>query len=181
MPQINITEPTVQHHLTPTDSVTVPSGEVWKVTITIQGQSEITFNVNGNGVYDHAFDSTNVLHTIETVFVGGDTITNTSQSDGNIYISGFDVSGTVDNNAVSESVAPSGSVTVPAGETWRVTVFVGGSGNEAESPIVSLNSTQLMETQNTATGGNKSTIVLTGGDTISMNANGGCHIGGFKV
>ena len=70
------------------ESVTVPSGEVWKVTISIglACRCEIN-NVRISGTYYS--DEPNVIP-VETVLVGGDTVKNSYVgANSNIHIGGF--------------------------------------------------------------------------------------------
>lgn len=187
MVQINIPENPVQELLQVGQSVTVPSGEVWKVTVHTNRESSSWDESYVNGVpfinhYHKTNDSDGQgVQSIETVFVGGDTIECGSRSESDIYISGFEVSGIVDNAPVSEQVDSTNSVTVPSGETWLVNISMG-------RPTTSWTNFQLNGNRWLSSGPYKmphtKKVVLTGGDTIShggVGTDGGMHIGGWVV
>lgn len=94
---------------------------------------------------------------------------------------------TIDNEAVSETLLPGDSVTVPSGEVWRVTLTMDltrtlGSGNEASGKI---NGRTILGFSDGQRRNTQVETVLTGGDTISFDSSSvekpGLHIGGFKV
>lgn len=69
------------------ESTTVPSGEIWKVTIKLFGGS-YRASINGTDILNA--DGNNQSVPIETVLVGGDTVKckNTSSGEG-LHIGGF--------------------------------------------------------------------------------------------
>lgn len=89
MVQANIdNEPiSIQLNSDGTESTTVPAGEVWKVSITVEQSAQL--RINSLLVVDN--DSQNPTFTTETVVVGGDTIEAYGAS-GGLQIGGFVVS-----------------------------------------------------------------------------------------
>ena len=117
------------------NSVTVPSGEIWKVTMTygedkdigndggatieLDGEPILKMGHSSNGSAGHGTDSSATL-----ILTGGDTIDTEDTGDGtfnpHVGISGFRIQDTVDNTPVQERISTSNSVSVPSGETWLV-------------------------------------------------------------
>lgn len=98
----------------------------------------------------------------------------------------------VDNTPVSETTS-GGSITVPAGEVWKVTVTAGTPRNGNSSAIVTINGEQVgtatLDFGATDEGGTAQVqfrTVLVDGDTIAVSNGGGSgtpnlHVGGFVV
>lgn len=104
---------------------------------------------------------------------------------------------TVENVPVSKQFSDSGSVTVPSGETWHVTITasvtnasdVGFTTGEVE--INSVNLLNISYSANSSSSGRgkgiseyQTNVVLTGGDTVSINSRDSgidCTITGFVV
>lgn len=97
------------------------------------------------------------------------------------------VNATVDNEAISTSLSPGQSVTVPSGEIWDVTITVGFYADGFQDNVyIEINGTPVLhsffEKQSTS-----ATFVLDSGDTVAcQNDTGsgtasGAHIGGYRV
>jgi phage gp45-like len=67
------------------ETTTVPSGEVWKVTVTHSGGTP-QLKINGNIILN---GSTNSAGTLEIVVTGGDTFKKYQGYDTDVHISGF--------------------------------------------------------------------------------------------
>jgi len=75
------------------ESVTVPSGEVWRVWVSAsQSEAELALNGDGIAVFRETGDSTGAPFTGPLMFTGGDTLDELGSEGGNIYISGYEVS-----------------------------------------------------------------------------------------
>lgn len=178
MTTVTIADTPVQE-FTSGGSITVPSGEVWKVTITSMSSSLASTDINGSRIFKHGDD---LWHDqTETVVVGGDTIN--AGSGVSISVTGYEVSGTIDNTAVSEQGDPNTSVTVPSGEVWDVSISVSSEGEDA---ILNVNGNELANPADFGGTEHHRNVtvdtVLTGGDTVSISTtNGQFHIGGFVV
>jgi len=88
------------------------------------------------------------------------------------------VQANIDNTTVSVTLASDESVSVPAGETWRITV----SPHFPEDGSLSVNGTTVAQS-----GHGPIETVVTDGDTIATNSGGAAgtnpaaHIGGWVV
>jgi len=187
-------------------TVTVPSGEVWLATITIEsptesgGNNEITHNniqINGDSVISSVAASTSSEDSasdgeavsLKTVLVGGDEV---STSGGSGAVTGFEVSDSYPNEAISIQLSSGEATTVPSGEVWRVTVSCRGSGGNqqsSESRSISLNGTTIISTNAdgsssednaSAQSGTSVEMVLQDGDEIQASGTA-TQIGGFVV
>jgi len=89
------------------------------------------------------------------------------------------VNATVDNEAISITLAGGESTTVPSGEVWKVTISVGTNFVQTLRINGKDNSYGDSASGNAVIEG----IVLTGGDTLMSdgNSDGATHIGGFVV
>ncbi|GGM26840.1 hypothetical protein [Haloarcula argentinensis] len=86
MVQANIDNPAVSYQIGQGDSVTVPSGEVWKLTVVFSGGSPY-FEINGAGVLT---GSSSAAGSAEFVLTGGDTFGASGDGD-KVHVSGFKV------------------------------------------------------------------------------------------
>lgn len=93
MTTINIGNRPISITLTGTESVTVPSDEVWKVEILVGTRSVNgieAFTLNGAAIYVGA----NAHLLLSAVLVGGDNIKrSSSQANSDIFITGFVIDG----------------------------------------------------------------------------------------
>jgi len=88
------------------------------------------------------------------------------------------VTASIDNTPVSVQLGNGESVTVPNGETWKVTIAAGASYSEYVN--VKINGSMLMYNTDYNTEIAQD-IVVTAGDQITNNGADGCCIQGFKV
>lgn len=87
-----------------------------------------------------------------------------------------------DGNAVNEELGASESITVPAGETWVVTITVAHGGGSGAAGV-KVNTQNVIE-GSSSTGTKKSEMVLSDGDTITGfggNTLSGVEISGWSV
>lgn len=89
MVQANIDNSPVSITLGDNEQTTVPTGEVWKATITVDGESWLMINGTRLSV-DVTNGADDAMTTTETVVTGGDTIRNDSGN--GVHIGGFVVS-----------------------------------------------------------------------------------------
>ena len=187
------------------NSLSVPSGEVWEVTVSMRTSA----NVGSGSGSDHynryvEVDGTMVAHSTSSghafsdmadghmsgtaparlVLVGGQTIAPTSTA---CHVSGFEVSGQIDNEPVSTTMISGDSVTVPSGESWAVTI-AGQAGNSEgrangnirryvriNGEVVASSEMDLSTAYYGATAANSTLptgVVVTDGDTIKCDGNG---------
>lgn len=192
MATIERNAPIVQHVLRSggTTSVTVPSGEVWKVTIHVHHGTDgnVGFrNIDINGVQGWAVDegqNHTKSWTADTVLTGGDTV-GTPGNDTHLVITGREVSNQVGNTPVSVTLAKAGeSVTVPSGEQWEVNILLGDDANSDGYGQLLYNN-EAIATVDESDGRSAFVFKMTldGGDTLDTSGVDGCvcHIGGFKV
>lgn len=90
------------------------------------------------------------------------------------------VNATVDNKAISITLADAETITVPTGETWKVTITV------VSSERLMINNERIVQSADASGEPNVESFdaVLVAGDTVSDEgayASGGVHIGGFVV
>ena len=179
MPIADITNPTVSVTLGSSESVTVPTGEVWKVRLTMRQNARPDINgVNiSDGYTDNHGTNTDIA---DVILTGGDTVEETSSQAGS-HLGGFVVDGgggdhTIDNTPISEQIGASGSLSVPTGETWRVTIIARANCR------YTLNGVSMKDGYNGPPNTVPTDTVLTGGDTIEgTNGNAGLHVSGWKV
>jgi len=202
MAQVSVNDTPVFGNIGGGGSFTIPSGEVWKVdisfamsiddgvagSITVNGDA-MMMGGGGWGGVDKDSGSVN------TVFTGGDTIASVIHDGNNngldAVLSGFEVSNTVDNTPVSETISPNGSLTIPSGETWVVTIACGGTLDDRSIGELQINGENALVAGNGWGDINNNwaytDAVLTENDTLNNNtldgdSNGiGTHIGGFKI
>jgi hypothetical protein len=196
MTQVNVAGTPISVSLGGGGSTTVPTGEVWKVTVTLASGDQPNVNderlfVNNEPVaVGHSYNDGHATgFPLETVFVGGDTLEVEQNNDDNGgHIGGFEVSSVVDNTPVSETLSAGGSVTVPTGEAWRVTITAGAGQDPANNNnVILINGNSVaaghfigIEAEN----GFPVTTVVTDGDTITIEDRSddqAAHIGGFKL
>jgi len=86
----------------------------------------------------------------------------------------------ITDNPISITLGPDESTTVPTGETWSVTIQLGGSNDITGA---SVNNRQVARVVSEATREAYSfETVLTSGDEIGESeGGGGIHIGGFSI
>jgi len=71
-------------------SVTVPSNEVWKVSLHATNEDRARFLINGSGRFEGNRDKESAPgNYLDLVFTGDTTIETTELSPGSVYISGF--------------------------------------------------------------------------------------------
>lgn len=171
--------------LSDNDSVTVNSGEVWKIHMSgvVKSKSDSYLKINGADIVFGRGTSSGTTFGVKTVVTGNTTIKTRGGS--NASINAYKVGNLIDNKSVDKTTEDlSSNIQVPSGETWVGTVFAGldsDGGSEA-----SINGSNFLEgggsfgqdSVYTAFG-----TVLQGGDYISMSASneGGVHFGGFVV
>lgn len=200
---VNITPPSgetvVQKFVGNGESVTVPTGEVWKVSVsggtrysdastgsdlvvTVNNKSCLGFTVGGTDQAERNHES--------TVFVDGDTISVESfDTSHTAYISGFEVSSSIDNTAISEQLGDSESISVPSGETWRISISsvnVASVGVSEFSTRVTINGDTAVSFAHGGAVAHQKSIIVTGGDTIAASGENddstrGVHISGFVI
>lgn len=190
MVQSDITNDTIAQQVDSANSLTVPTGETWKVNLTAYQDSESHTGIiiNGATIMRLYFAISSFPHqaSLSTVLTDGDTIS--VNGNGVVWVSGFDVSAgsvTVDNTPVSEEILGGGSVSVPAGETWDVTAILSNPDNgNGSDQYLSINGTRFM---NCYDGGNArmvhnaTQLIVSDGDTISTSSDGNAHLGGWKI
>lgn len=171
---------------------TVPTGEVWKVTISLWANSFlVSVDINNTGPIAGALDGSSGLQSASftTVVTGGDVIEaqefKGDDVNGAVHVSGRRVDTDVDNTAISEQLTVGDSVTVPSGETWEVFV---SNGSQAFNTHVTVNGNRVNRVQDKndpMTHGLQ--LSVSDGDTISLTetgndtGEGAAHIGGFKI
>lgn len=178
MVQVTPSETPVSINLGHNESTTVPSGEVWRVTLSQAADSRYQgrLSINGSAASNNHVDKT-PSNSFTTTVVGGDTIS--TNGNAGAHIGGFKVDSTVDNTAVSISLGTSSSTTVPSGETWQVTI-AHGTVNSYQGRVL-INNDVIMNGHVDKTKSNATTTVVTGGDTIETNGKTEAHIGGWKI
>lgn len=183
MVRVNPSQPLVHEELLEGESVTVPSGKFWEVSINGHGNfnwfidtGKGQFNINrGNTSSDDTMEGaltlTNVILTEGTTFSLAD-----DGSTRKVVVSGFeyDINGEIENTPVCESY-DSGGFTVPSGETWRVAIYMHANINHfINGNNVNHGSMYGIE--------KFERMVLTGGDTLeSSHSDNGGFITGFKL
>jgi len=197
MVTVKYTETPVNETITPTNTLTVPTGEVWDVTVTAVGENSdgyIQLDINGNAgprIYQDATGGHLNNLVFDTKFVGGDTISISGPLSGGglIHVSGWAVQNTVDNTPVSETIS-TGTATIspPSGEVWNLDVLALPSGF---SGIIEIDINGNSGPRLSADGANEQPkklefeTVLEDTDSISISDNitpeGFIHVGGFDV
>ncbi|OIB56596.1 hypothetical protein [Natrialba sp. SSL1] len=162
-PNIQIPTETVSVSIGGEESTTVPSGEVWRVTL-LGRTGDMVLNGETSGQEDDTG--------AQTVFTGGDVIENDGFTTGqHIYLGGWKFDEGVGNTAISETLTDSESVTVPAGEVWRVTLIGSTDDLEIDGESVGRGST-----------GHGAEVVFGDGVEIGVDdTNSYLHLGGFVV
>lgn len=165
----------ISHNLGDGESVTVPSGEVWNVNITTFPKDY--FRINGDVVMaGDSVQGAGGWYSWETVFAGGDTLKKDGSNSRVALVKGHEVSSTVDNTVVSETLNDGQSLSPATGEVWEVTISAHGydrlkvNGNSWKGDANNL----PMDVAHT---------YLDENDTVSYSGNAGrvAHFGGFKV
>lgn len=195
--QIQNTDGYVSKQIAVGNSTTVPSGEMWKVTVTYGEDNElansggVVIELNSKPVLKlghiggndsgHGTDSSATL-----IVTGGDTI-GTIDSGGttnaHVSITGFRIQDTVDNTPVQEILGASDSVSVPSGEAWLVYPTCGDKDATENSAtyVVNVNGNPIVRLGFDSNDNNKSGVlknygpemVLTSGDTVSYDTYSG--------
>lgn len=185
--QVDNPDGTVSQTIASGSSITVPTGEVWKVSISIPAQGNASIvKINGEICYgrNNSEDYGGAIHNV--VLKEGDTV----EVDGNgphFHVSGFRIQDTVDNAAVSEVATPSSPTTVPTGETWIVSLSLSARGDTNNGQVeVTINGDTCYTTRADNSGDHGlevHNVVLEDGDTVDFSSNpgSGCHISGFKI
>lgn len=91
MVQATVDNPAVSIALGGGESTSVPSGEVWRVTISISNQAEVEINSVHVNPGNSGSGEVNT-NSFETTLTGGDTITEIGNSGMGLHIGGFVVS-----------------------------------------------------------------------------------------
>jgi len=195
MVTISAPGPVVQEIIDPGTSLTVPSGEVWKVHCQCGPTRGDRFglDVNGFTVYGRVGANSNkdrrygTTYGFKTVFVGGDTLTvGSSFNSGSLILTGFEVSSLIDNTPVSIQAGHRTDVTVPNGETWSVGILAGSTAHASTSLRID-GSTVHTGFQDDQKGGESGYLpaVLKSGTTIAAHAlftsSPELHVGGFVI
>jgi len=208
MVQVDRTETVVQESILVGNSVTVPAGEVWKVSVgAAHSPSDPT---NNNHTIEALVNSTPFAHIehessgavsistfpVETVFTGGDVIEaqgRGTNSDSGIVVTGYEVSSVVENTPVSEQVASdTATISVPAGETWEVNASIGADFSNTDNPNNAGSLTLdgvgvvgwMFDSGIGAHENANASVVASGGSTFALSfsrISAGVHIGGFVV
>lgn len=91
---------------------------------------------------------------------------------------------TIENDPVSRTLK-GGSLTVPSGEVWRVTIAYSGVESDKYDPVsLKVNGAAIVRGGGSKSTGQINDVVLVGGDKVSvtnLTGDGGIHISGFKV
>jgi hypothetical protein len=86
---------------------------------------------------------------------------------------------TIDNQKISEKITNGGSVTVPTGEVWEVTIM---AQSNDDNKHLEINGTIVARVGTNHDPFFKGKFVLTGGDTVSpFDSTVYVHIGGYVV
>jgi len=147
-------------------SFSVPSGEVWQGTLT-HGENgtfdRMKLNNTPIGTVNNNSDVVRRTWSVNIVLVGGDTISVNEEA----TFRGREISSTIDNSTVSEQVS-NGTISVPTGETWKVTIMHTADGGFDRA---TLNSSIVSVVDDTDTGRrfNHWTSLLEEGDTLDTN------------
>ena len=151
------------------DYVTVPSDEVWYVSMV--GNSDINISLTGNTTTgEYNYGSRRVAKPNQEPFLvpGGSTITVTYlNNDGSdrIRISGWEVSDIVGNNIVAHNLFNDEYVDVPDNEVWQVR-FVGREAHVAVGPPDVIDSPHYSHNFKTGGASASGPQIVTGGERI---------------
>lgn len=164
------------------DSVTVPSGEIWKGTLKAHTADINHWAINGNSVDESNDNNHFKVHEYDLVLSGGDTLDVSVGTYGSkvdvVQFDGFKVQDVVDNTPVLEQFQ-NGSVQVPSGETWVGTVIY----NSDDVNEVNVNGNSFEESNDDYPGMRQHHLVLGSGDTLGGDSNNDTYITftGFSV
>ena len=196
-----VNQPTFQHSFDEDDSVTVPSGEVWWAWVNVGGgqwhntASTNYIIVNDSGYIGMSQGNSNRSgwsYGTRTFFVGGDELVMSSNNDEDqAFISGFEVSDFIQNDAISMQLTDGESTTVPSEEVWSVVLASGIDKPDGESSnqYVEL----VVDDEYVYTAGRNTDerirgqpvkMYLDGGAQLDFHTNsntGGIHIGGYVL
>lgn len=179
----------VNEHLSSSgDSITVPGGETWEVTITAAygtttyDGTNNAFQVQINNVVAiGGANGNNPTFSSKFILSGGDTVELWQDGGrGECHISGFVVNDSSvpqaerkDNTPVTRAVN-GGSFTVPSGEVWKGRIVANGTdpnGTSTNAAGVRLNGNHLMLINPSEGPENEITeITLAGGDTVTTHS-----------
>jgi len=150
------------------DYVTVPSDEVWYVSMV--GDSNINISLTGNtttGEYNYGSRPVGKPNQEPFLVPGGSTITVTYLNNGSdrIRISGWEVSDIVGNNIVAHNLFHHEYVDVPDNQVWQVR-FVGREVQADVGPPDVVDSSYRSHNFRTAGGSSSGPQIITGGERI---------------
>jgi len=180
-----------------TGSITVPTGETWKINLSASVNTDLStpehnsisiIEINNHTVY-HTVGGDGPASNVKTVVTGGDTINYNNSGDENsndngaMFVSGFAVENEVENIPISYTLSSGESQTVPTGETWKVFVLVAPavdfSTPETHRAGVKVNGNLVLQGSMSFEGvaGSGSSgyteMVLTEGDTVECSSTSG--------
>jgi len=185
----------VSVQLTTNESVTVPTGEVWHVSLSVgqnnAGDETVGYELNGNEILFNSNtnnDSGTNYFAPTYVLDSGDTIS-VDRSSTAVWIQGYDVSGVVDNPVISQQGKNEGTtdginISVPDGEIWDVYVTVGANktGDENYGVYLGGNDDYEISWQNEGHLPFHNGMTLVGGDEFNDNRDWTTlHVQGFEV
>lgn len=174
MAQANLNNNTVSQVIKNGGSITVPSDEVWQVTLSLgDGSGQSDPQINDNTVWQYNGSERAVIENV--ILAPNDTISN--PDGGGLLVSGIDISPQISNSPVSIIVS-SGSTTVPSGETWEVDLLLGETASGQVDP--QLDSESFYHVNGTGRTQIKD-LVFTGGDTIGNPDGGNLWITGLRI
>jgi hypothetical protein len=150
------------------DYVTVPSDEVWYVSMV--GDSNINISLTGNtttGEYNYGSRRVGKPNQEPFLVPGGSTITVTYLNSGSdrIRISGWEVSDIVGNNIVAHNLFHDEYVDVPDNEVWQVR-FVGREAHADVGPPDVIDSSHYSHSFRTEGASASGPQIVTGGERI---------------
>lgn len=181
MSNIQIGNTPVSETFSGTGTVTVPTGEVWNVTLWHMSDSSRSVALNGTTIAYSDRDGSATTAIVPNLVVSENDTFGFPNDDGNAAVFGWKISEghtiDIENDIAYGSFDENNSFTVPSGETWAATFAYSGDLNRTAS----LNGTNFAQVDHSGGGGTKTgSIVLTGGDTIACNGGSGV-ITGFVV
>lgn len=192
MVQIATTEQAIQHTLTDGESFSVPSGEVYKLTVLISGNSQETgstsvqMEINGFPVAE--VDSNDTSGCYDFIATGGDTIscqTSDASTEQGIHVSGFRVDQTVGNSVSTQLLGDEEGFTVPTG-TYRYTALMPGNSNAESSStaFLEIDGHDVFSQEASRPMASQPVFIATGGTSIRCEVNSTeqhIWISGFRV
>jgi hypothetical protein len=179
------------------NSVTVPTGEVWQVNLATANaynngsDQDFTVTVGGADVLAQSRWGSGERQSWDyedVVLKEGTTVSFSSSGPPAVFVSGFDVSQTVDNTPVTETLN-GGSFSVPSDETWYVSIFgsTSYSGSGDQSWNAEINGNDFIGASDWSNGEplnyHVDGVVLEGNDTINHVRSGsnGLLVSGWKI